>query len=356
MAEKVVFISHVHEDTKLAASLKDLIEDSFPGSISAFVSSDSNSLGDDWRQIVHENIRQAIDFIILLTPRSYNSPWVHFEAGAACGRKIRFIPVCAKGLSISDVGSPLGDPQMLIINSTDSVKVLIRTLAQPHNYRPKIDDSKVQSVFAFATLQPDDLPPPLTRNAKQQESVVLRQMREKHDALSTARYTFWKTLSNFYVPNFKGKPGYLDNLEALVDAAEPPRGLPLPPGMETRDYPAKYRRTLAGSDSLLYDFCFQVYPPKESGRNLADCSALPKPAFGDFHETRGDLARFWNKWGQSAYEGGEIGLDTIVRAFPEHFRLLKLLSYLEICLEQWTQDRGVGKQWLFRLTRDWRMV
>jgi hypothetical protein len=354
MAEKVVFISHANEDTELAVHLKDLIEDSFIGSISAFVSSESISPGDDWRQRIRENLRQATDFIILLTPRSYNRPWVNFEAGAAYGRGTRFIPVCAKGLSISHVGPPLGDPQMLIINCADNVRALIRSLARPYGYRPKIDDSRVQSILALATLQPNDLPPPLTGNAKQQETVILRQMREEHDALDTARYTFWETLNNFYALSFKGKSGYVDNLGTLVDIAEPPRGLPLPPGEESQDYPVKYRRLLAGSDSLLYDLCSQVYPPKDSARNLEDCSALPKPAFSDFHKARGALARFWNKWGQSAYEGGEIGLDTIVRSFPEHFRLLKLLSYLEICLEQWTQDRGVGKQWLFRLTRDWR--
>lgn len=57
-----------------------------------------------------------------------------------------------------------------------------------------------------------------------------------------------------------------------------------------------------------------------------------------------------------AYESGMIGLDTIVRSFDAHPRLVKILSYIEVALMQWTQDSGVDKEWLFRLARDWRKV
>lgn len=356
MADRIMFISYVHEDSELAIRLKDLIEDSFTGSVEVFVSSDAISPGDDWRQKIRDSLRQASDFIILLTPRSYNRPWVNFEAGAAYGRNIRFIPVCARGLSISHVAPPLGDPQMLVIDSEEGTRNLVRTLAQPYSYKPKIDEAKVESVVRLAQLQPGDLPPPLASEAKRQEPALLRQMREEWDSLMSARKNFWEILDSFYAPNFKGRSGYPDSLEGLVDVSEPPRGLPLSRNEELRDYPTKYRRLLAGSDSLLYDFCSQVYPPKQAETTLKQCSALPQEAFDGFHTARGALAKFWNRWGQFAYEGGQIGVDTIVRSFDAHQRLLKLLSYLEICLVQWTQDPGVGKEWLFRLTRDWRRV
>lgn len=356
MPKRVFFISHVHEDAELAVRLKDLIEDAFAGAVEVFVSSESIAPGDDWRRRIREHLQQADDFLILLTPRSFNRAWVNFEAGAALGRDIRFIPVLAKGLSIANVGPPLGDPQMLKLDSAKSVSDLVKALARPYDYRPKIDDLKVQAVLEHAAPQPDELPAPLTPDAKRLEPVVLRQMREEYDALMADRQMFWETLNKFYGPKFQGKPGYPDTLEALVDASEPPRGLPLGRGEELRDYPTRYRRLLAGSDSLLFEICRQVYPSKQPGRNLSDCTAISRDEFDAFHKARGAHAKFWNRWGQSAYEGKLIGLDTIVRSFDSHPRLVKLLSYLEVCLVQWTQDSGVGKEWLFRLAHDWRRV
>lgn len=356
MPKTLFFISHIHEDYQLAASLKDLIEEAFAGAVEVFVSSESIAPGDDGRERIRDNLQRADDFLILLTPRSYTRPWVNFEAGAALGRNIRFIPVLAKGLAIRDVGSPLGDPQMLSLDTIDSVTRLITTLAQPYGYRPMINKQKAQAVLEKTAPQPNELPGPMTPEAKRQEPVVLQRMRKEHDALKADRQTFWETLNRFYEPGFRGRPGYPDTLDALVDAAEPPRGLPLDRGEDLRDYPTRHRRLLAGSDSLLFALCGQVYPSRQPGLDLIDCTAIPRGEFDAFHQARGALAKFWNRWGQFAYEGGQIGLDTIVRSFDAHLRLVKLLSYLEVCLVLWTEDSGVGKQWLFRLGRDWRNV
>lgn len=298
MADKILFISHIHEDADVAGALKALIEDAFIGSIDVFVSSDPTVIlpGDDWRQKIRDNLRLVTDFIILLTPRSLERPWVNFEAGAACGRGTRFIPVCARGLSIAHVVAPLGDPQMITLDTGEHVERLIAAIAAPYKYTPKVDKIKVAAVVECASPKYDDLPPPLTPDAKKNEAVFLRQMREEYDALTAARQVFWETLEDYYARNFAGKPGYPNTLNGLVDLAEPARGLPVPRGEELRDYPTRHRRLLAGSDATLYDFCTLVYPPKQPGKNLEDCTALEKSAFDKFHvPARGALAKFWNR-------------------------------------------------------------
>jgi hypothetical protein len=122
-----------------------------------------------------------------------------------------------------------------------------------------------------------------------------------------------------------------------------------------RDYPGNYGRQLQGSDLLLYDFARAVYPSKDPSRSLKECSAIPDAFFDDFHQARGDLSRFWNRWGQAAYEFHELGLNTIKSNFVHH-RLIKILSYLEIALVQWERGAGGGKRWLFALGRDWERI
>ena len=45
--------------------------------------------------------------------------------------------------------------------------------------------------------------------------------------------------------------------------------------------------------------------------------------------------------------------ELIFDSFPGHLRLVKLLSYLELCFSHWTRHGGVGKEWLFRLAAEW---
>ena len=186
---------------------------------------------------------------------------------------------------------------------------------------------------------------------------TLHTMRKEWDDLLTPRKAFWETLGQYYVMKLKREEDYPGNIEELVDSAELPLGLPLSQHEHLRDYPRKYRPLLKGSNDLLYDFCRKVYPPKRPGLRLESfseiSSTISEESFRDFHEARGKLAKFWNRWVDDVCKG-MISLDRIISSFGAHHRLLKILSYLEVCLIQWTQDEGVGKQWLFNLTKEWQ--
>jgi len=187
-------------------------------------------------------------------------------------------------------------------------------------------------------------------------SEFLDQLQKEWGELFSDRQTFWETLRQYYELNFTEKPNYPDTLMDLVDLADPPPGLPPERKEPICEYP--HRHELAGQNGLLYDFCSKVYPKHSGAPTLKGCTAIPEQSFDALHQARGKLAKFWQRWGEKVYVEGIMSLNAIarVRTFDTHHRLLKILSYLEICLAQWTEDKTSGKVWLFHLTRDWPNV
>lgn len=184
----------------------------------------------------------------------------------------------------------------------------------------------------------------------------LDQLQKEWGELLSDRQTFWEILRQYYELNFKEKQNYPDTIMDLGDLADPPPGLPPEQEEPICEYPNRHE--LAGTNGLLYDFCSKVYPKHSGAPTLKGCTDIPETSFDAFHQARGKLAKFWQRWGEKVYVEGLISLDAIarVRTFDAHHRLLKILSYLEICLAQWTEDKTSGKVWLFRLTRDWPNV
>lgn len=184
----------------------------------------------------------------------------------------------------------------------------------------------------------------------------LDQLQKEWGELFSDIQTFWETLRQYYELNFKGKQNYPDTIMNLGDLADPPPGLPPEQEEPICEYPNRHE--LAGKNGLLYDFCSKVYPKRSGAPTLKGCTDIPERSFDAFHQARGKLAKFWQRWGEKVYVEDIISLDAIarVRTFDAHHRLLKILSYLEICLAQWTEDKTSGKVWLFSLTRDWPTV
>lgn len=109
MNKTSVFISHIQEESSMAAILGESLSDAFLGAVEVFASSNVASIaaGDDWLNGIKNALRTADIEIVLLSPLSIKRPWVNFEAGAAWIRGITILPVCHSGLRPSDLAMPL---------------------------------------------------------------------------------------------------------------------------------------------------------------------------------------------------------------------------------------------------------
>ena len=98
-----VFISHISEEALLAEELKDIVESTFLGQYSVFVSSDSESIrpGDNWLEKINSSIEDAKLMLILCSKMSVGRPWINFEAGCGWVKRIPIIPICHSGLTKS---------------------------------------------------------------------------------------------------------------------------------------------------------------------------------------------------------------------------------------------------------------
>ena len=92
-----VFISHAHENRRLAEAWQKLLRCTSNGLIDPWYSSDPRSDGGtgpgNWRQKVREHIETAGVILILITPGSNQRPWLVWEGGFASGRAKTVIPI-----------------------------------------------------------------------------------------------------------------------------------------------------------------------------------------------------------------------------------------------------------------------
>lgn len=81
-----IFISHIHEEAKLAGCLKEWIENVTSGQCDVFASSDSENIsaGDKWLDKVDNTLNESDLLLILYSKHSMTKPWINFEAGCAC--------------------------------------------------------------------------------------------------------------------------------------------------------------------------------------------------------------------------------------------------------------------------------
>jgi hypothetical protein len=92
-----VFISHHHEEKRLAKAWQDLIRNLTQGVVQPWYSSDERAEGGigpgEWRQEIKEKLQQAKTILVLVTPISNERSWLFFESGFASGQNKEVIPV-----------------------------------------------------------------------------------------------------------------------------------------------------------------------------------------------------------------------------------------------------------------------
>lgn len=131
MEKPIVFISHITEEKEMALELKKLIEESFLGMLSVFVSSDENSIssGSRWLDNITSALGNCAIELILCSPKSVKRPWINFEAGAGWVREIPVIPLCHSGMEPSLLPIPLNLLQAAKISEISNLKLIFPVLA-----------------------------------------------------------------------------------------------------------------------------------------------------------------------------------------------------------------------------------
>lgn len=149
MEKKLVFISHITEESELAKILSEEIKKSYLGMLDTFVSSDGESLpaGGRWLDTIDTALTKSAIQISLCSPQSIKRPWINFEAGASWIRRIPVIPLCHSGLSKSELPIPLAMLQASDIDNEVDLKVLFNELTKTlgASETPNIDYDRIIS-------------------------------------------------------------------------------------------------------------------------------------------------------------------------------------------------------------------
>lgn len=127
-----LFISHIHEEAKLAEQLKDIFVLLFADKVKIFISSDKDciNLGDKWFSQVDRSLQESNFIILLCSPFSISRPWINFEAGAGWIKAVPLIPVCHSGQLKSQLPVPLNLLQAMNLQSEADFKQLVGLIAK----------------------------------------------------------------------------------------------------------------------------------------------------------------------------------------------------------------------------------
>lgn len=140
MANKIVFLSHIHEERELAEHIKDAIENEFSGFIDVFVSSDGVSIpaGANFLRRIEDGLVNCTGAIYLISPESVNRNWINFELGAVWIRnaisqrngdtEIPAIPMCHSGIEPSGLPSPINNLNAVRANEAAGLRFALTSL------------------------------------------------------------------------------------------------------------------------------------------------------------------------------------------------------------------------------------
>ncbi len=157
-----VFISHIHEEAPLAASIERVLEGALAGS-NVFASGEDVAAGQQWLQEVDAAMGRADVVVVLCSARSCARPWVNFEAGGGWGKSVQVVPVCHSDMTVSDLPFPLSAFQSYQLSTADDLRQLVDALGGDASAAGVAGWADVEAAFAAIDYVPPavrPLPPP----------------------------------------------------------------------------------------------------------------------------------------------------------------------------------------------------
>ncbi|MCC5965868.1 MAG: toll/interleukin-1 receptor domain-containing protein [Natronohydrobacter sp.] len=140
MADRVIFLSHIHEESALAILIKRALEEEFSGFVDVFVSSDSesNPTGYNFLRRIENTLVSCIGAIYLISPNSATRSWIHFELGAVWIRnclhlregkpEIPALPLCHSGMTPSNLPAPLNNLNSIVGNDPLKLEAAFKSI------------------------------------------------------------------------------------------------------------------------------------------------------------------------------------------------------------------------------------
>lgn len=140
VADKLIFLSHIHEESALARLVKQALENEFSGFVEVFVSSDGTSIpaGSNFLKRIEDGLVGCIGAIYLISPASVKRNWINFELGAVWVRNIMnlrdgkpeipTLPVCHSGLAPSGLPAPLNNLNGIAANQASQLEFAFMSL------------------------------------------------------------------------------------------------------------------------------------------------------------------------------------------------------------------------------------
>lgn len=137
---KLIFLSHIHEETELAQTIQEAIHDEFSGFVDVFVSSDGKTIppGANFLKRIDDGLMTCVGAIYLISPLSVKRNWVNFELGAVwirnslsvknSGPEIPAIPFCHSGITPSKLPMPLTNLNSINSNNAAQLEAAFKSI------------------------------------------------------------------------------------------------------------------------------------------------------------------------------------------------------------------------------------
>jgi len=150
MSQKLLFISHIHEEKAMAILIKNAIEEEFGGFVDVFVSSDGTSIpaGANFLKRIEDGLICCIGAIYLISPNSVKRNWINFELGAVWVRnainiregkaEIPTLPFCHSGITPSGLPAPLNNLNGISAAEASQLEFAFRSIQSAVGGRGKL--------------------------------------------------------------------------------------------------------------------------------------------------------------------------------------------------------------------------
>jgi hypothetical protein len=159
-SSSLVFISHDSRDAGLAEAFSKLLSGVSCGVLKSFRSSDHKTTqgieyGVEWYPAIRDKLTEAGDVVALLTPRSFERPWILFETGIARGkldqrgRQETKIKGLALGLPLSKIVGPFAQFQNCPFEVSGVTKLVMELVGQIPGAEPDRDAVEMQTKQFF---------------------------------------------------------------------------------------------------------------------------------------------------------------------------------------------------------------